>query len=429
MRKLIWLLPLILILALAMAVTTSVSAAANFEIENPTISPNPAKEGDIITISCVVKNTGDTQGTYTLELKIDGTVTDTEEVADLDAGASQTVNFQITAGPPNDYTVELGSWSDNFTVTGQPSFWAIFPKGIWVAIGAIVIIALVLVIFLAIMPSRKKQPGATIKGKKNIQGPPSMQAATPIPTPIPGQGPISPPIGYPTAMPTQAPGAFPMSEQFQMPGAFPTPGPFPAPGPMASPYPQYAGRPAFSVSNLTITPNQAKSGEPITISAIVFNNGSEMGTYGLVLRINGMVENIIDLTLPPGASQSTTFTVIKDAGGDYYAEVDGLGGAFTIMPLVPANFSVSNLGIAPERVKQGEKVTISAIVTNNGEIAGNYSMVVKLKGAIEGTEEISLGPGESRRVDFGITKNAPGFYNVEVENLTGRFVVEMEWQG
>jgi hypothetical protein len=198
---------------------------------------------------------------------------------------------------------------------------------------------------------------------------------------------------------------------------------------MAAPYSQYAGRPIFSVSNLTITPNQVKSGEPITISAIVFNNGSEAGTYSVVLRINGMVENIIDLTLSPGASQSTTFTVIKDAGGDYYAEVDGLGGAFTVIPLVPANFSVSNLVIAPERVKQGEKVTISAIVTNNGELAGNYSMVLKLKGAIESTEEISLGPGENQKVAFGITKNTPGFYNVEVENLTGRFVVEMEWQG
>ncbi|MCX6010009.1 MAG: hypothetical protein NTW48_08285 [Chloroflexi bacterium] len=421
MRKLTWLLPVISILALVLAATTSVSAAANFEIENPTISPNPAKEGDIITISCVVKNTGSENGTYTLELKITGTLTgtqftDTQEVT-LDAGNSQTVTFEVEAGPPDDYVVELGDSSDYFTVTGQTSFWGIFPKGIWIAIVAIIVVLLVLIILLTVMPSRKKQPGAAIKGKKDRQGLPSMQAAMPIPTPIPGPGPTSPQSGYPTAMPTQTP------------GAFPAPGQFPAPGLMAAPYSQYAGRPIFSVSNLTITPNQVKSGEPITISAIVFNNGSEAGTYSVVLRINGMVENIIDLTLSPGASQSTTFTVIKDAGDDYYAEVDGLGGAFTVIPLVPANFSVSNLVIAPERVKQGGKVTISAIVTNNGELAGNYSMVLKLKGAVESTEEISLGPGENQKVAFGITKNTPGFYNVEVENLTGRFVVEMEWQG
>jgi len=149
----------------------------------------------------------------------------------------------------------------------------------------------------------------------------------------------------------------------------------------------------------------------------------------VVLRINNVVEHITDLILSPGASQSATFTIIKDIGGDYYSEVDGLSGTFIVIPLVPANFYVSNLVIAPERAKQGEKITISAMVTNNGEVAGNYSLVLKLKGAVETTEEISLGPGESQSVTFNITKNTPGFYNVELEGLTGRFVIEMEWQG
>jgi hypothetical protein len=419
MRKLIWLLPVTLTLLLVLAATVSVCAQDNFEVTDLSISPKSVTEGESVTITAVVANSDNTESTYNVELKINDELKDTEEVP-LAAGASQTVEFTVIAGAPGDYKVDLNGLSGSFTVTtpsATTSFWGIFKPWVWGIIIAIIVVLLVLIILLTVMPSRKKQPGAAIKGKKDRQGLPSMQAAMPIPTPIPGPGPTSPQSGYPTAMPTQTP------------GAFPAPGQFPAPGLMAAPYSQYAGRPIFSVSNLTITPNQVKSGEPITISAIVFNNGSEAGTYSVVLRINGMVENIIDLTLSPGASQSTTFTVIKDAGGDYYAEVDGLGGAFTVIPLVPANFSVSNLVIAPERVKQGEKVTISAIVTNNGELAGNYSMVLKLKGAIESTEEISLSPGENQKVAFGITKNTPGFYNVEVENLTGRFVVEMEWQG
>ena len=181
------------------------------------------------------------------------------------------------------------------------------------------------------------------------------------------------------------------------------------------------------MSNLTITPNQVRAGDPVTITAIASNNGSEAGTYSVVLRINGMVENIIDLMLSPGASQATTFTVTKD-GGEYYTEVDGLSGVFTVIPLVPANFTVSNLAITPEKAKQGEEVTISAIVANSGELPGNYSAVLKLKGAVESTEEIELGPGENRKFVFKVAKTTPGFYNVELEGLTGRFVVEMEWQ-
>jgi hypothetical protein len=415
MRKLTWLLPALSILALVMAVTTSVSAAANFEIESPAISPNPASEGDTITISCVVTNTGDEAGDYTLELKINGTATatqftDTEDVT-LGAGGSQTVNFQIEAGPPDSYVVELGDWSDYLTVSGQASFWAIFPNWVWWAIAGIIGVLVILVIVIIAMPSRKKQ---------------HAQAATPFPTPGPGS--TGQQFGYPAA-PNQTQGAFQMPEQFQPPGAFPTRGQFPAPGPMAESYPQYTRRPIFSVSNLTITPNQVKAGEPVIINAIVSNNGSEAGTYSAVLRINGIVENITDLMLTPGASQATTVTVIKETGGEYYTEVDGLSGTFIVIPLVPANFSVRNLVIAPERAKQGETINISATVSNNGEVAGNYSLALKLKGAVETTEEINLNPGESQRVTFSITKNPPGFYNVELEGLTGRFVIEMEWQG
>jgi hypothetical protein len=69
------------------------------------------------------------------------------------------------------------------------------------------------------------------------------------------------------------------------------------------------------------------------------------------------------------------------------------------------------------------------MVTNNGELPGTYSAALKLKGAIESTEDVDLSPGESRKISFKIAKTTPGFYNVELEGLTGRFVVEMEWQG
>jgi uncharacterized protein (DUF58 family) len=195
------------------------------------------------------------------------------------------------------------------------------------------------------------------------------------------------------------------------------------------PYSPYASRPIFSVSNLTISPNQVKAGQPVTIGALVTNSGNETGRYSLVLRINGIVEGITELTLPPGASQAASFTVVKETGGDYYAEVDGLGGSFTVVPLAPASFSVSNLIISPDRVKQGENVTISVMVTNSGEVSGSYSVVLKIKGTVEAVEEVHLGPNSSERVTFNVVKNTPGFYNVEVEGLTGRFVVEMEWQG
>jgi len=414
MRKLTWLLPVTLILVTALAATVSVSAQDDFEVTDLSISSNSVAVGEPVTITATVTNNKDTAETYHLELMLNGEVKDSQDLT-LNAGESNTVTFAIITDTPGDYLVELGNASDFLTVQGA-SFWSIFPSWVWWIIGAIIGVLILLVIIITVMPSRKKQPGTATKGR---QGQPSAQAATPFPNVMSGPGPTGPQMGYPTTMP----------EQFQTPGAFPAPGQFAAPGTMAAPYQQYARRPIFSMSNLTITPNQVKSGEPVTISAIASNNGSEAGTYSVVLRINGMVENIIDLMLPPGASQATTFTIIKDAGGEYYAEVDGLSGVFIVIPLVPANFSVTNLVISPERAKQGESIIISAMVTNNGELPGTYNAVLKLRGAVESTEEIDLSPGENRKLAFKIAKTTPGFYNVELEGLTGRFVVEMEWQG
>jgi len=415
MRKLLRVLPAIFAVVIVLATAIAVSAQDDFEVTNLSLSSNSVTLGETVTITATVTNTNDTEETHFLELKLNGDVKDSQEIS-LGPAQSDNVSFAIIADAPGDYFVELGNVSELLTVQST-SFWAIFPSWVWWIIGAIIGILVLLVIVMVVMPPRKKQPGATFKDSQGRQGLPPAQAATQFPSPMPGAGPTGPPSVYPTTMPTQPP------------GAFPTPGSFPAPAPMAAPYPQYARRPIFSVSNLTITPNQVKSGEPVTINAIVSNNGSEAGTYSVVLRINGMVENIIDLMLTPGASQATTFTMIKEVGGEYYAEVDGLSGTFIVIPLVPANFTVSNMVITPERAKQGENIVISAMVTNNGELPGNYSAVLKLKGAVESTEEIELGPGESRKVAFKVAKTTPGFYNVELEGLSGRFVVEMEWQG
>jgi len=192
---------------------------------------------------------------------------------------------------------------------------------------------------------------------------------------------------------------------------------------------QAMGRPEFSVSNLTITPNNVKAGDQVKISIIVSNNGPQAGKYSVVLRVGGMVENISDVTLPSGANQTASFAVVKDASGDYYADIDGLGGFFTVIPLVPPSFTVSNFNISPERVRQGQPVIVTASVTNTGEITGNHLLILRVKGMAEAQQEVTLGPGKTQEVEFQIIKDTPGFYPVSMENWTGKFVVEMDWTG
>jgi hypothetical protein len=211
------------------------------------------------------------------------------------------------------------------------------------------------------------------------------------------------------------------------PGMYP-----PAPGAMPPQAPgnyQSMGMPKFSVSNLSITPNSVKVGEPVNISIYVTNNGMQTGKYSVVLRIGGVVENISDMTLSPGGNQTASFVVVKDAPGDYYADIDGLGGFFNVIPLNPPAFIVSNFSISPERVRQGQTIIVTASVTNLGEITGSHALILRIKGMAEAQQEVLLGPGKTQDVEFQVSKDTPGFYPVSMENWTGKFVVEMDWTG
>lgn len=185
----------------------------------------------------------------------------------------------------------------------------------------------------------------------------------------------------------------------------------------------------FVVSHLSIVPMQVKEGDPVTISATVNNRTDTQSKYSMVFRINHVVENITEMSLGPGASQTGTITVNKEAPGEYYVDVDGNRGAFTVIERAPASFSIDSLKITPERIKQGESIAIGFNVTNNGEKQGIYNASVDIKGISEATEDITLEGGETKHVTFNIVKDTAGFYPVSVEHLSGRFVVEMDWKG
>ncbi len=61
-------------------------------------------------------NTGGAPGTYLAELKINGSVEDTEEV-DLAGGSSVTISFEVAKEAAGEYAVEIGGQTGSFTVS------------------------------------------------------------------------------------------------------------------------------------------------------------------------------------------------------------------------------------------------------------------------------------------------------------------------
>jgi len=98
----------------------------------------------------------------------------------------------------------------------------------------------------------------------------------------------------------------------------------------AAPLPALALEPAtFTSSSLSISPLEVDTGETVTISVLMANTGEEAGSYTVILKINGVVEETKEITLAGDASKAVAFTTSRDKAGNYSVDVDGLAGSFT----------------------------------------------------------------------------------------------------
>lgn len=125
----------------------------------------------------------------------------------------------------------------------------------------------------------------------------------------------------------------------------------------------------FKVSDLTITPTEVNPGQPVIISCLVTNIGSEAGSYTVHLGGDFMAQQTIYLA--PGESKPLSFEVTPVEAKTYSVSVDGLSGSFVATELPVADIRVENLVISPAEVYVGEPVLISVTATNYGLAAGS----------------------------------------------------------
>lgn len=90
----------------------------------------------------------------------------------------------------------------------------------------------------------------------------------------------------------------------------------------------------FVVSNLAISPGQARLGQPVHISIDVANDGAVAGNSQLYLVIDGIVREIKEITVEPGSIVTAEFEVSNLAAGKHNVKIAGLTGEFQIIRTV-----------------------------------------------------------------------------------------------
>ena len=184
--------------------------------------------------------------------------------------------------------------------------------------------------------------------------------------------------------------------------------------------------PSFSVSDLSISPDEVYADDSVTVSAVVSNEGDLSGSCEVVLKVGGEVIETEAVMLAGGESRLVSFNVSGEQPGLYSVDVNGAVGSFSVIEAVdylPPSFSVSDLSISPDEVYADDSVTVSAVVSNEGDLSGSCEVVLKVGGEVIETETVMLAGGESRLVSFNVLREKPGLYSVDVNGAVGSFSV------
>ncbi len=131
-----------------------VPTPAAFTTSTLDISPLETDIGETVTVSVLVTNTGELEGSYSLNLTINGTVVETREITL--ASGSQTVTFSTVGDEAGPYSVEVNGLEGSFTVREAPILsTGLSSTVIWTIVG-LAIAALVVLVVVIIVKMRRR---------------------------------------------------------------------------------------------------------------------------------------------------------------------------------------------------------------------------------------------------------------------------------
>jgi hypothetical protein len=183
------------------------------------------------------------------------------------------------------------------------------------------------------------------------------------------------------------------------------------------------GAAEFVLSDLQVTPPTAYTGDNIEVTVTVANTGDASGDYTCTLMIDGAAFATQTVTLEAGAKTTVQFSVPADIEGMYDISIGSLSGSYSVN-LTPASFEISNLSITPDEADPDQNVVISVTAANNGQSSGDYKVKLNINGTVVDTKEVSLDGGTSQTVTFAYKSDEPGEKAIEVNGLTGEFIVK-----
>ena len=185
---------------------------------------------------------------------------------------------------------------------------------------------------------------------------------------------------------------------------------------------------SFTITELTLSPPEVVTGEKLEVTTIVANTGNLEGSYQVTLKINNQVEEVREIVLAGNSSEKVTFDISRDIANSYSVDVNGLSGSFVVTEKTPtgdpATFTIRDLTISQDEVYRGEKIGITVLVANNGDLEGSYQLTLTINNEEVEGREITLPGSATETIIFDISPDIAGNYSVNVNGLLDSFTVK-----
>jgi len=193
------------------------------------------------------------------------------------------------------------------------------------------------------------------------------------------------------------------------------------------------GATQLSVSDLTVDETTITAGETATVTATVDNRGETAVDRTLELEANRDVVTTETVSVDGTDSRTVTFSFQPTDIGEYDIEVADAGTESVAVDVQPeqAAFQLSDLRVEDSTITQGDTVTVSATVRNDGDEQESQEILLDIDGT-DRTETVTLAGDESEDIELDIetTELEPGDYTYSLatddDELTGDLTVEAD---
>ena len=177
----------------------------------------------------------------------------------------------------------------------------------------------------------------------------------------------------------------------------------------------------LEISSLQIEPSFIEAGQIFQVTAEVSNFTSVRGDYTATLKLSDGTTSSQGLTVAAGESETLALFAVKASDGFSTGSLE-IGD--TSIDLMVNPVELSNLTIEPTAAAPGEVTRVEVEARNVAQQQVTTLISLNIDGEEEATETLTLEGGAMETVEFQVTRDAPGTYEVTIGNLKQSFTVQ-----